>query len=159
MSRKVAKPAVQQARHFDHPTIGRFTRDEFGDYVRNVVAGGRRIPLLLNCAYEGDDRLPRNLKACAAIAARIYPDLERLLERSARMASVQCLPIVHQIRDYEGTRRLTSEELRKRLKVSGINVSPDDGVIHFLVNSYADEHSSACVRFGPRGGLREAYIE
>ena len=117
------------------------------------------MPLLLDCAFEGLEREPEHLEACAKIAAGVYDGLDRLVARAVELASTRCLPYVNRIRSGEGSPQLTAEEFGKRMRLIDVCISPDDGVITLGANSYENEHNLVRIRFGPRGGLKEAYIE
>ena len=143
-------------KRFDHPALGRFTRDEFDGYCQRLRLVGRRVVLTLDCGFEGPERVAVHLAACLKIAERVHGSWERMVEQAARIVSTQCLKTVNRIRAFERKPAFTSEQLRRRIRLVDLSIAPGGGSIGFLANSYTDEHDRLRVWFGPRGGLRDA---
>ena len=142
----------------DHAEMGRFTLNENLDYVRRVRADGRVVLLVLDCGYEGPDRVPELANACAAVAARVYGRLDRLVADAEELAARRCLALEARIRTEQGKPPHAPEGFAKRLKLLDVTVNRDGGAVAFTVKTDHDLYNFALVRFGPRGAIRDVEI-
>lgn len=138
---------------YDHPTMGKFILDE-GSYAQQQKSKIGKFSLLLASNYGPKPQWDKNREASAKVAARIYNRLDQLVINALDQAAKRMLKGCNIIRNEEGKSPLTSDQLKKKLKLKEVYVSEDDFVVTFEARAYDNEHNLFQLRYGPRGGFR-----
>lgn len=144
---------------YDHSKLGKFIVNDEGSYEQRQKSSIGKYPLLLDSDFGPKPQWDQNREAAAKIAAGFYGKLESLVVDSLELASKRLLKGCNIVRNIEGKSPLTSDQLKKKLKLIDVCVSPDDFVVTFEGRAFDDEHNLFRIRYGPKGGFREAYIE
>ena len=142
---------------YEHPTMGKFVLDE-SSYAQQQKSKIGKFPLLLASNYGPKQQWDQNRDASAKVAARLYDRIDQLVVDALEQAAKRLLKGCNIVREEEGKSPLTSDQLKKKLKLQNVYVSPDDLVVTFEGRAYDNEHDLFQIRYGPRGGFRYAEI-
>ncbi|PQO39114.1 hypothetical protein C5Y96_04430 [Blastopirellula marina] len=143
---------------YEHPTIGKFILGDEG-YTQQQKSKIGKFPLLLDSDFGPKQQWDANREAAAKVATRFYDRIDQLVIDALDQAAKRLLKGCNIVRNIEGKAPLTSDQLKKKLKLIDVCVSPEDFVVTFEGRAFDDEHNLFRIRYGPKGGLREAYIE
>ena len=150
--------SVTKMKQHCHAEMGIFTQDKYGDFFQIVKTSAGRIRLILNFAFD-EQKAEEHLRACERIAVRFHARIADLVEDARSTAAHKLLDATNRVRDIEGKKLITSDFLMRRLKLLDVCVAPTDFIVTFTGSAYDDEHRLYRVRYGPRCGWRDVYIE
>ena len=138
--------------------MGKFSSDNAGSYAQKRKSNIGNYLLLLNSDFGPKQQWDAHREAAAKIAVRFYDRIDQLVIDALDQAAKLLLKGCNIVRNEEGKPPLTSDQLKKKLKLVDVCVSPDEFVVTFVGRAYDNEHDLFRIRYGPRGGLRYAEI-
>lgn len=102
--------------------MGHFTIDDDG-FTKITRLGRSKVTVTLDCLYAGEDHVQENLKACLAIAERVWPRLDRIALAARVAAAKRTLKIVNHILIAEEKKCIDAQALERMLKLDEVCIS------------------------------------